>query len=159
MFFKKRLFLFFAVLFLLNKNVPAQTDVGFIGIKLRPEVQSLISEIEKKTGRKIQLNFGEFSDASDESMIGSSFIDDDGTPVVNIRFDLKHQPKKLEAVIAHELFHLRLRADGFPVFLWSPKVKTHKGLAQDVEQSNVNDLLSLVEHRIFKSEMEKSGFN
>lgn len=159
MFFKKSLFLFSAFLFLFSAKIFPQPDVGFSGIKLRTEVQTVISEIEKKTGKKIQLNFGEFSEAHDESMLGSSFINDSGTPVVNIRFDLKRQEKKLEAVIAHELFHLRLRVNGFPVFLWSPTVKTRKGLAQEVEQSNVNDLLSLVEHRVFKAEMEKSGFN
>lgn len=151
------IFIFISLL-LCGTNIFAQFDVGFTGVNLPPEIKTIIAEIEKKTGKKIQVNYGEF-DGDDNTMLGSSFINDSGIAVVNIRYDLKRQPKKLEAVMTHELLHLHLRVRGFPVFLWSPSVKTARGLAQDVEQSNVNDLLSLIEHHIFKAEMEKSGLD
>ena len=158
----RKIFIFpifiFISLFLCETRIFAQFDAGFAGVNLRPEIKTFVAEIEKKTGKKIQVNYGEF-DGDDNTMLGSSFINDSGIPVVNIRYDLKRQPKKLEAVMTHELLHLHLRVRGFPVFLWSPGVKTARGLAQDVEQSNVNDLLSLIEHQIFKAEMEKSGLD
>lgn len=147
-----------SLIFLFQTHIFAQYDVGFAGVNLRPEIKMVVAEIEKKTGKKIQVNYGEF-DGDDNTMLGSSFINDSGIAVVNIRYDLKGRQKKLEAVMTHELLHLQLRVRDFPVFLWSPTVKTAKGAAQDVEQSNVNDLLSLIEHRIFKAEMEKAGLD
>ena len=148
----------FVILFS-NTSLLAQTKKpDFMGIKLRPEVQKIADEVEKKTGNKIIGIFDPFDEKEEESTLGVSFIHNDGIPYVGVNETLKKgQSKKLEAVITHELLHLRQRVRGFPVFLWSRKVKTKKGLAQDVEQSNVNDLLSLIEHQTFESEMKKWG--
>jgi hypothetical protein len=134
----------------------AQNDKIFLGIKLRPEVRAIQGEVEQKTKKKIYAVFTEFDD---EYTLGTSFIDDDGTAYLRVNPVLKSQKQKLEAVIAHELLHLRLRADKYPVFLFAPSVKTARGLAQDAEQSNANDLASMIEHRIFKAEMDKFGLN
>lgn len=92
--------------------------------------------------------------------LGASFIIDEGIPVVRLNYRLeKGARQKLEAVYVHELLHLRLRVNNFPTFLFSPTVNTAKGRAVDVEQSNVNDLLSLIEHRAFKPEMERLGLH
>ncbi|MCA1637854.1 MAG: hypothetical protein LC768_05890 [Acidobacteria bacterium] len=88
-------------------------------------------------------------------MLGSSLISEDGIPVVLIDYSLEDDPKKLEAVIVHELLHLRLRVNNYPTFVFSPSVRTAKGPAIEVEQSNVNDLKNLIEHRVFKGEMER----
>ncbi|MDQ6787943.1 MAG: hypothetical protein M3033_14145 [Acidobacteriota bacterium] len=134
-------------------NVFAQSDDLFLGIKLRPEVQALVKEIEKKTGMEI---YAEFID-EEEFTLGSSRISNGGQAVIQVDTSLAGNPKKLEAVIAHELLHMRLRAGGYPTFLFSPTIKTAKGLAQDVEQDNVNSLASMIEHRIFKADMIKFG--
>jgi hypothetical protein len=137
---------------------PKRSD--FMGIKLRTEVQAYSDEIEKKTGKKIIGIFSPFEKKEEEGVLGVSFInEEDGIAYVGVKDNLEGQTKKLEAVIAHELLHLRQRVRGFPVFLWSPTVKTSKGFAQDVEQSNVNDLLSLIEHQVFRDEMEKLGLD
>lgn len=151
-------FLLFAVLLLIETDVFAQNAKLFLGIKLRAEVQTLADEIENKTKRKISAHFVEY-EGEDRFLLGSSFIHSDGVPYLAVSIDLERQPKKAEAVIAHELLHLRLRANGYPVFLFDPRVKTKRGAAQDTEQSNVNDLTSLIEHRAFKSEMERFGLN
>lgn len=142
-----------------NTSLLAQTKKpDFMGIKLRTEVQAIADEIEKKTGNKIIGIFDPFDKKEEDSILGVSFIHNDGVPYIGVKDTLKKgQNEKLEAVIAHELLHLRQRVRGFPVFLWSIKVKTKKGLAQDVEQSNVNDLLSLIEHETFKSDMKNLG--
>lgn len=148
------IFKLFFLLLILSNNLFAQYDVGFADIPLHPEVKKIISEIETKTKQTIQVNIGEF-EKDNAYTFGTSFINDFGRAVVNIRHDLQYQPKKLEAVVTHELLHLKLRVNGFPVFLWSPKVKTAKGLAAQTEQTTINELLSLIEHQVFKADMEK----
>jgi hypothetical protein len=138
-------------------TVFAQTVQLFSEVKLRADVQTIAEEIESKTKRKIYAEYVEF--VEDEYQLGASYITPNGTPILRVNLNLKEQPKKVEAIVAHELLHLRLRANKYPVFLFDPTVKTKRGLARDVEQSNVNDLASLIEHRAFKAEMEKFGFN
>jgi hypothetical protein len=152
--FQKILIFLFISIFSLE--IFAQNEKLFLGIKLRPEVRTIADEIEQKTKKKIYAEFVEFDD---EFMLGASFINTDGTAVLRANTILRPQKQKLEAVIAHELLHLRLRANNYPVFLFAPNVKTRRGLAQDVEQSNANDLASLIEHRIFKADMDKLGLN
>ncbi|HEY8561280.1 MAG TPA: hypothetical protein VIL74_12965 [Pyrinomonadaceae bacterium] len=149
--------LIFCVLAFFQRESFAQVgDRPFLGVGLRPEVRAVADRVEGKTGRRIYAVFDEFENPS---TLGSSFIGEDGVPYLRVNPNLRAQKQKLEAVIAHELFHLRLRAEGFPVFLFAPTVKTARGLAQDVEQENVNDLTSLIEHRIFKAEMDALGLN
>lgn len=141
-----------------TEKAAAQNARQVLGVKLRPEIVTVVDEIESKTDRKIYAELSDFDGEGEEFMIGSSFISEDGVAVVRARRNLRTQAKMLEAVIGHELFHLRLRVNGYPVFLFSPTVKTRRGLAQDTEQNLVNDLQSLIEHRIFKAEMDKLGF-
>ena len=146
----KQLTIIFAI-FSFSANLFAQSSGDFLGIKLRPEVQAIVKEIERKTGEEI---YSEFIQQKDY-MLGSSLISEDGIPVVLIDYSLEDDPKKLEAVIVHELLHLRLRVNNYPTFVFSPSVQTAKGPAIEVEQSNVNDLKNLIEHRVFKGEMER----
>ena len=154
--FTRHIILFFCLLTFFVPEIPAQTEKLFLGLKLRAEVRQIADEVERKTGKKIVAVFDELED---EYTLGSSFIDNDGTPYLRVNANLKNQKQKLEAVVAHELFHLRMRAGGYPVFLFAPSVRTARGLAQDVEQPNVNDLTSLIEHRAFKAEMDRLGLN
>jgi len=152
----RRLILIFGLLTLFSLNVLSQNEKLFLGIRLRPEVRKIADDVELKTKKKIVAVFDEFEN---EFTLGSSFIGDDGIAYLRVNSNLERQKQKLEAVVTHELLHLRLRANNYPVFLFSPKVKTLRGLAQDVEQPNVNDLTSFIEHRIFKAEMNKLGLN
>lgn len=152
----RQVILIFGLLFFFCMEITAQNDKLFLGIKLRPEVRQIADEIELKTKKKIVAVFDEFEN---EFTLGSSFIGEDGIAYLRVNPNLQTQKQKLEAVVAHEFLHLRLRANNYPVFLFSPKVQTMRGLAQDVEQPNVNDLTSFIEHRIFKEEMNKLGLN
>jgi hypothetical protein len=142
------------LLVLIAVSVSAQQGKILLGIKLQPEIAALADEIEKKTGKTI---YAEFT-GLEEYMIASSFInEDDGRPIVLVRPDFEGDDKKLPAILAHELLHLRLRVNNFPTFVFSPDVKTQRGRAIDVEQGNINDLKDLIEHRVFRPEMEKFG--
>ena len=134
--------------------VSAQARDEFLGIKLAPDVRAIVKEIELKTRKPVRSEFIEL----DEFQLGVSYIDDDtGIATVLISPDLQDGKAKLEAVITHELLHMRLRVNNFPTFIFSPKVRTAKGRAIDVEQEHVNDLLSMIEHRVFKADMQRFG--
>ncbi len=130
-----------------------QTSNEFLGIKMRPEIQAIINEIERKAGVKIRAEFIR----QKQFTLGSSYISEDGVPVVLVDDDLKNEPNKLEAVIAHELLHLRLRVGGYPTFLFAESVNTARGRAIDTEQDTLDDVTSLIEHQVFKADMEKFG--
>ncbi len=135
----------------LEQNVGRRFD-GFLGVKLKPEVRLIIAEIEWKTVNKFYADFVRQGDF----ILGSSYISEDGVPTVLIDYKLENgDRKKLEAIITHELLHLRLTANGYPAFIFSESVNTAKGRAIDTEQSNINDLRSLIEHQIFKADMQK----
>ena len=129
-----------------------QTENEFLGIRMHPEIQAMMREIERKSGMEIYARFIK----QKEFMLGSSYISEEGEPVILIDKNLENgDDKKLEAVVVHELLHLRLRVNGFPTFLFSSSINMSKGRAVDTEQDNLNDLTSLIEHQIFKSDMEK----
>ncbi len=139
------------VFLFLSINLYSQT-VDSLGVKLRPEIRAIVKEIETKSGEEIYAEFIR----QKEYMLASSLISEDGVPVILVDFSLEDD-KRLEAVIAHELLHLRLRVNNFPTFVFSPTIQTARGRAIDVEQGNINDVKDLIEHRIFKAEMEKLG--
>lgn len=123
-----------------------------LGLKLRPEIAAIVDEIEARTRKTIRAEFYE----QPEYQLGASFIEDEsGRAIVIVEPSLEDDPKKLEAVLTHELLHLRLTVNGYPSFVWAPTVRTAKGMAIDVEQSNINDLRSIIEHRVFRAEMLK----
>ncbi len=133
-----------------------------LGVKLSEEVSSWMSEIESELGEGVFAEFAELDpeDAGGDYTLGVSYITNKGVAVLRVDESFREKDEKqTEAVIAHELLHLRLRARGYPLFLFSPTVKTKRGPAEDVEQSNVNDLVSMIEHKIFAGEMRRSGFD
>ena len=133
-----------------------------LGVRLGAEVASWLDEVERKLGREIYAEFAELDEATAEAdyTLGVSYLTAAGVGVVRVDESFRGRDAGLtEAVIGHELLHLRLRARGYPLFLFSPEVMTARGPAEDVEQSNVNDLVSLIEHHVFAGEMRRTGFD
>lgn len=133
-----------------------------LGVALSREVSSWLNEIERKLGQDVYAESAELDpeDAGGDFTLGASYLTGKGVAVVRVDESIMAKGDgEVEAVIAHELLHLRLRVRGYPLFLFSPTVRTRKGLAVDVEQSNVNDLVSMIEHRIFSAEMRRTGFD
>lgn len=133
-----------------------------LGVMLSKEVSDWLNEVENKLGEGVFAEFAELDseDAGGDYTLGVSYITNKGVAVLRVDESFREKDEKqTEAVIAHELLHLRLRARGYPLFLFSPTVKTKRGPAEDVEQSNVNDLVSMIEHKIFAGEMRRSGFD
>lgn len=133
-----------------------------LGLRLSAEVSGWLEEVEEKLGREVYAEFAELDEAGADGdyTLGVSYLTRTGVGVVRVDESFSGRgAKATEAVIGHELLHLRLRARGYPLFLFSPGVLTARGRAVDVEQSNVNDLVSLIEHRVFASEMRRTGFD
>ncbi|HEX8337210.1 MAG TPA: hypothetical protein VF621_10810 [Pyrinomonadaceae bacterium] len=133
-----------------------------LGVRLGAEVSAWLEEVEKRLGREVYAEFAELDpeDAGGDYTLGTSHLTRAGVGVVRVDESFRGRGEKLtEAVIGHELLHLRLRARGYPLFLFSPDVQTLKGPAEDVEQPNVNDLVSMIEHRVFAPEMRRTGFD
>ena len=142
---------------------PAPRDKrALLGVRLSEEVSVWLDEVEIKLGKAVYAEFAELDEegAADDYTLGVSYLTGAGVGVVRVDESFRGRgAKATEAVIGHELLHLRLRARGYPLFLFSPEVQTMRGRAVDVEQSNVNDLVSLIEHHIFASEMRRTGFD
>jgi hypothetical protein len=133
-----------------------------LGVRLGPEVSSWLEEVERKLGKEVYAEYAELdgATAAADYTLGVSYLTGAGVGVVRVDESFRGRDARLtEAVIGHELLHLRLRARAYPLFLFSPEVMTVRGPAEDVEQSNVNDLVSLIEHRIFAGEMRRTGFD
>jgi hypothetical protein len=133
-----------------------------LGVRLGAEVSSWLDEVERKLAKEVYAEFAELdpADVDGDYTLGTSYLTGAGVGVVRVDESFRGRGEKLtEAVIGHELLHLRLRARGYPLFLFGPEVKTKRGQAEDVEQSNVNDLVSLIEHRVFAPEMRRTGFD
>ena len=124
-----------------------------MGVKIRSEIAAIIEEIEAKCGEDLYAEFTE----QEGFMLAQSFVDRNRIPVILVDPRYQDTGKKLEAIIIHELLHLRLRVNNYPVFLFSPTINTQRGRAIDVEQGNMNDMKNLIDHRIFKAEMERYG--
>jgi hypothetical protein len=144
-------------------EAPARAQTRpLLGVTLSAEVASWLGEVEGKLGKEVYAEFAELDEAgaAGDYTLGVSYLTREGEAVVRVDESFRGRgARATEAVIAHELLHLRLRARGFPLFLFSPEVMTARGPAEDVEQSNVNDLVSLIEHRMFAPEMRRAGFD
>src|SRR5687768_3693286 len=104
-----RRYIFFCVAVGILGLTTAVTDVQaqsleLLGVRLRREVTALVKEIEAKTRHPLYADFA----PQPEFQLGAGFVDDTGRAVVVVDPALERDPKKLEAVITHELLHLRL---------------------------------------------------
>jgi hypothetical protein len=130
----------------------AQNGRALLGVKLKPDIAAIVSEVEKKCGHKL---YAEFT-PQEQFTLGSSFVDEDLIPVILV--DPKYEgSEQLEAIFVHELLHLRLRVNNYPVFVFSPGVNTQRGRAIDVEQDNLRDFKSILDHHVFKADMARYG--
>ncbi|MET0650721.1 MAG: hypothetical protein ABW208_29280 [Pyrinomonadaceae bacterium] len=142
-------------------DTPRQSS-RMLGVRLGTEVSAWLDEVERKLGKEVWAEFAELdpADAGGDYTLGTSYLTSAGVGVLRVDESFRGRGEKLtEAVIGHELLHLRLRARGYPLFLFSPEVQTKMGAAEDVEQPNVNDLVSMIEHRVFAPEMRRTGFD
>lgn len=125
-----------------------QTGRTILDVKLRPATERLLTEVEKLYGRPLAV----------ERVVplgggwGSSRVDQDGTPRIRIAPEAAGD----EAIIAHELLHLRLRAHGSPVFLWKSTASEARLRSLGEVQGQLYDA---IQHRAFAAELRAMGFD
>lgn len=125
-----------------------QTGRTVLDVKLRPGTERLLNEVEKLYGRPLAV----------ERIVppgggwGSSRVDPDGTPRIRIAPEAAGD----EAIIAHELLHLRLRANGAPIFLWKSTASEARLRALGEVQGQLYDS---IQHRSFSGEMRTMGLD
>jgi hypothetical protein len=150
-----RLFILLVIVFVWSSaeaKTPSQAaasgaDVMF-GIKLRPEAAKIKAEVERYYKSKIVESMERSGTTIFEA---SSGFDNRGAPKIT----LFREPTEVD--IVHELLHLKLLAEGFPVVNFT--------INFDLDAASVADWLRLftyirdtVEHRIMYARMRKMGF-
>jgi hypothetical protein len=129
----------------------ARTARTMFGVKLQPQSQRLLDEVEKHFGTRVM---EELFDNSDPMRLGEALLQEDGTPLIRINNLLGRH----EYVIVHELFHLKLRAEGFPTITY----ELPKEFIEDNQRyltgmgANLRDPIL---HSVFYPKMREMGLN
>jgi hypothetical protein len=136
-----------AIALLLSPQIREASSAAVCGIELSRPALALFHDVEHRLGKTIRcethMEFG---------ILGASDVAPDGTPEII----LDTYEGRTEENLVHELFHLQLRAKGFPQHfkLRSPRTANNELVQQVAEQ-----LASLVEHRLFYPQMRRMGFD
>jgi hypothetical protein len=136
-----------------SKNFQVEPGLGrnMFGIPLRPEARKLWLEIEDHYKREVREELT--SDLGYSYYAGLASVDPDGTPAVKLRND----DRPTEERIVHELYHLKLYADGYPVIRieYPPRRPTEKQQARI--RFLISEVYNTIEHWMFYPEMRKMG--
>lgn len=121
------------------------------GVKLTGQAASLLQEVEASFRGRVLEEWLE----DPGGMSGKSKVSADGAPIVYVQ---PEHGRTLD-VIVHELYHLKLKAEGYPALLWLfPKEMdipaNHAAFAQLAEQ--VHDP---IEHHLFYGTIRSWGIN
>jgi hypothetical protein len=134
-------------------------DGRLLGIRLRPKVLILLQEVEKLYGRVVEAEFADISESSEGGdTAGKAIITDDGRPTIKV--DKHVNPKdtnRVEAIIAHELLHLRLRAMRYPVLYFHGETGLMESVGPYLLAAG-NGLRNGIEHWMFIPAMKAMGF-
>lgn len=121
-------------------------SISEYGGKLRRSVLAMIEEVEIKFRKGVCIS-------QDESLPkethGQAKVDADGTP----RITVNPKTDDVERTLVHELFHLKLKAEGFPVFIWDG------GKNLDPLRELNAYFVDSIEHRIFYPLIRKMGID
>ena len=122
-------------------------EVVFLDVKLSAPAVALLREVERIYGKPV---VGEKTPLSGDTW-ASSRIDDNGTPRVRVAPPGEGD----ESTLVHELLHLKLRAQGAPVFYW---LSDGGEPALDALLAVQAQLYDAIQHRAFAPEMRRLGF-
>lgn len=121
------------------------------GVSLCRDAKSLLAEVEHIFGKQVR---EEWLDEKDP-MSGKSNVGNDGTPIIWIN---PVHGRKID-VIVHELYHFKLRDQGYPVLLWLiPKYMDTEANRAAFHQLN-EQLHDPILHYIFYNEVRAWGIN
>ena len=113
-------------------------------IELSPSGLKLLSEVEQKFNKQVRDQW-----SKEMARPTTALITPDGTPTIRC-----HQPRRdlSEEIIVHELYHLRLRAAGFPTLEFN-------GIERNLSQWIDDDLYDSIQHWIMYPYLRKLGYS
>ena len=139
--------LLLSIAMFLSPETREAASATLCGIELSPPSLTLFQDVENRLGKKVRcethLEFG---------ILGASDVAPDGTPQIV----LDTYEGRTEENLVHELFHLQLRAKGFPQHL---EVKSPRIANRELPQQVAEQLGSLIEHRLFYPQIRRMGFD
>ncbi len=123
---------------------------GPFGLTLSPGTRALLNQVEASYKHPIVKIVGK-----NNALLGSSYVTDDGWPAVEL------SPRSTnETTFAHELMHLALRAEGYPLVIHKlPGGAEPTGAVAVDLNRNLLLIRDPVEHWIFAPRMKKLGVN
>jgi len=129
---------------------PCERNLG--DICLHAPAADLLADVEQLYDRPVEL--GETTKAA----VGSSGVHGDGTPFVElnpIMYD--REPERQEAAIVHELFHLKMKAEGYPLIRIDPEAVSPEEYQFLLE--TVRLVFDPIEHRLFDPKIRAMGLD
>lgn len=116
---------------------------------LRPKAVKLLEEVQAAFGKSVCIEEVENYKANEH---GKACVSKDGTPVIKIN-PATDDP---ERTVVHELFHLKLRANGFAdINYYFPDLQINKDVLLGIDQT----FLQTVEHWMFFPAIRKMGID
>jgi hypothetical protein len=148
------LFLFILPINCLNAQERRSSRNVLFGVPLSGKAKSLLAEVEEVFGKPVREEWLKAEDGLG-AMAGESKVDDDGTPVILLN---PANGGKLD-VIVHELYHFKLRAEGYPIVRWLyPSYMDTEANRAAFSQLEVQ-LYDPILHYIFYGEVRSWGIN
>jgi hypothetical protein len=134
-----------------NSNQDNMTRRDLFGITLSSSATKLLNQVENLYKNPVYEKLGK--DLSTDTS-GFADTDKDGTPIITIN----PQIGRTEENIVHELFHLKMQAQGYPLFDFDapPQVMQKNRAYFDEMRQKIYDPLT---HRIFFPEMRRMGLD
>lgn len=139
------------------RNCPASQSLSLpqrqmFGISLRPSSLKLLAEVERLYKTTVK---GTEADDFPSNKFGESKIDQQGNPIIAIN----PTRGRTERNIVHELYHLKLMAQGFPVLMGrAVDVRPSPEMIQ-VFEAYTNALNDVIQHSIFYPDMTEMGLS
>lgn len=125
-------------------------QAGPFGLSLSPGTQALLAQVEKAFHHSIVER-----SLDDGQLLGSSYVNEEGFPVVSLSPTGKNEP-----TLAHELMHLMLRSEGYAdVLHLMPDGSAPTGIAALELNSALLLIRDPIEHWIFAPRLKKLGLN
>ncbi|HSE99206.1 MAG TPA: hypothetical protein VLD57_13135 [Blastocatellia bacterium] len=116
---------------------------------LRPQAKQLLDQVERSYGREVRVKI---INNANPYLIGESLLEEDGVPEVRLNASTGCR----EVCIVHELFHLKLKAEGYPAIIITA------GLSESQRSyfENVARVVrETIQHRAFYPEMRSMGLS
>jgi hypothetical protein len=115
---------------------------------LGPQAKQLLAYVERSYGREVRVRV---INGWDNHLIGESSLEEDGAPEIR----LNASTGRTEVCAVHELFHLKLKAEGYPAIVL-------RGDLTESERAYFENAACIIretlQHRAFYPEMRRMGF-